>query len=74
MDEVDALNILIQNRNDYENELYDYLLDPGIFNVIDDSFWDPVQIAYLQVHNLKDIIGEDTCSICTDTHLNFKNN
>ena len=61
----------INERTNFENALYDYLVEPLM--LIDDSFWEPVKVYYKDVKELEDIIGEDVCYICTDKHLNFKN-
>ena len=76
------LNLLIYERNQFENNLYDHLLNgEGITFIFtdnednedsDDDFWAPVVIAYNNIERLPDVISEDTCSICTDNHLNFK--
>jgi hypothetical protein len=66
-----SLQELINERSRFENYLYDYLLEPLI--VIDESFWEPVQVGYNKIKELQDIVTEDTCFICTDKHINFKN-
>ena len=61
-----------ESEDDFENRLYDYLsrtIEPIILN---ESFWEPVRVNYKHTKELNDIIGEDTCCICTDKHLNFK--
>jgi hypothetical protein len=67
-------NLMIQLRNDYETELYDFLLSPGILFIPEEpeDFWEPVTIKFEKVHELEDIIGENECSICLENHLNFK--
>ena len=70
------LSLLINERTLFENQLYDYLLQPVFIDesiFIDESFWEPVKIGYNNVKELNDIITEDDCPICTDKHLNFKN-
>jgi hypothetical protein len=69
----ETINRLIRERLDFENEMYDYLLEPiNILIDVDDSFWEPVHVGYNKVKELKDIITEDDCCICTEKHLNFK--
>ena len=63
---IDDLEALLRERENFENYIYDNL-------ILSDSFWEPVKVCFENVKDLKDIIGEDTCCICTDTHLNFKN-
>ena len=58
----------IQDRYSFETQLYDFLISP----IIPESFWEPVKIGYSDISSLEDIIGENECSICLETHLNFK--
>ncbi len=67
----ETINRLIRERLDFENEMYDYLLEP-VSILIDDSFWEPVHVGYKRIKELKDVITEDVCCICTEKHLNFK--
>ena len=62
---------IIEERNQFENELYDFLLTPSIMFVPED-FWEPVTLKFEKVHELEDIIGENECAICLENHLNFK--
>jgi hypothetical protein len=63
----------LQERNQFEIELYDFLLNPSIiFQQIPDDFWEPVTLKFENVHLLEDIIGENECAICLENHLNFK--
>jgi len=62
---------MIQERNQFQNELYDFLVNPLILNVPED-FWEPVTVKFDKVHELEDIIGENECTICLENHLNFK--
>ena len=64
------LEQLLNERDLFEQEMYDLLVSP--FHEIDESFWEPVKISFDGVKNLEDHIGENICSICTDKHLNFK--
>uniref|UniRef100_A0A6C0AYK6 RING-type domain-containing protein n=1 Tax=viral metagenome TaxID=1070528 RepID=A0A6C0AYK6_9ZZZZ len=57
-------------RDAFELEMYDYLVNP--FLGIPDSFWEPINVSFENVNELEDIIKEDTCYICSETHLNFK--
>ncbi len=76
----ESLSVYINERNQFENNLYDYLLTGNQDNIVfifpenepDESFWEPVVVSYKNVNLLPDIIGENTCTICTDLHLNFK--
>ena len=67
----DSLQSLISERNRFESEIYDFLVAPLLL-FQEDSFWEPVKVGYKNVKNLPDHIGQDTCVICTDQHLNFK--
>jgi hypothetical protein len=62
-------HILLLERDAFELEMYDYLVNPFI---IPESFWEPVDVSFEKVSELEDIIKEDTCYICSETHLNFK--
>ncbi len=66
---------LVQERNEFENELYDFLLNPSVLFVpvnLPDDFWDPVTLKFERVHELEDVIGENECAICLENHINFK--
>ena len=63
------LEELIQERNATESYFYDVLVNP-IF--ISENFWEPVKVGFGGVKELKDVIGEETCCICMESHLNFK--
>ena len=60
---------LLNERHDFEINMYDFLVTP----IIPDSFWEPVKVSFDGVRELGDIIGKDICSICTYSRLNFKN-
>jgi hypothetical protein len=66
---MDAFQILIFERNRFEEELYNLLITP----LIDDSFWDPVKVSLTpeQIDSLteKEIIQE--CFICSEEHNLF---
>ena len=80
----ESLEELIAERRRFENELYDYLTEPlisfleninGAVNGVtgaNEAFWEPVKVGYKDVKDLPDDIGEDTCVICMESHLNFK--
>jgi hypothetical protein len=64
----DNLQILINERNRFEDQLYDYLLSESI----PASFWEPITVCYEKTKDLEDVIGEESCIICMETHINFK--
>ena len=70
------LTNLIHSRNQFENQVYDYLLNPNgivfVFTETDDSFWDPVVVPYLGVHLLKWVNVDEICTVCTDNCFHFK--
>jgi hypothetical protein len=66
----EQVRLLINERRNYEQQLYDFLVNP--FTFIPESFWEPVPVSFEHVKNLKDSIGEKDCSICLEKHLNFK--
>jgi hypothetical protein len=65
---MDNLYELIRQRNEFELQIYDFLVNP----IISDDFWEPVKVSFKEINKLKDSIKEDICHICTDKHLNFK--
>ena len=70
---MNALEILILERDEFETFLYDLLVDPVVLDV-PDNFWDPVPISLniSQIHDIPDIIETQECIICYENHLNFK--
>ena len=58
----------------FENLIYRYFENDGMFlqPSVPESFWEPVIVSYNGVNKLEDIIGEDSCCICTENHINFK--
>jgi hypothetical protein len=65
-----SLNFLVRERNAYEILIYDFLVNP--FEGVPESFWEPVKVSFDGVKDLENIIGEDTCFICSESHLSFK--
>ena len=65
-----SLNFLVQERNAYEILIYDFLVNP--FEGVPESFWEPVKVCFDGVKDLENIVGEDTCFICSESHLSFK--
>ena len=65
---------LLNERNTYEQELYDFLINPLILIPQDDPFWDPVVVSLndSQINELKVVEKEAECLICTNVSLNFK--
>jgi hypothetical protein len=59
---------LLEERLEFEIELYDYLVSP----LIPDSFWEPVKVSFKNVKELEDSIHQDECSVCMEKHINFK--
>ena len=75
-DDLTTYNNLLRERRNYENEIYDFLENGNLQVpvIIDESFWEPVKIGYgyTNIQNLEDIIVEEPCIICTESHINFK--
>jgi len=75
MNEVPALNLLlgqlILERVQFEDELYDFLVDDMF---IPDEFWEPVivNLTKQQIDLLKNKLNDDECNICTTTNSSFK--
>jgi hypothetical protein len=64
MDQLNELEILIRMRLRFENEVYDYLVDP--FAGVPEEFWDPVQVS-LPIEKLNELTvlsHNDVCCIC----------
>jgi len=73
--EYEDLRILIIERTNFENEIFDFLINPLVFVPPDDPFWDPVTVNLndSQINQLKTIEKEAECFICTNISLNFSN-
>ena len=71
---MNALEILISSRLDYEIYLYDLLVLPEYLETPLD-FWEPVPVnlSVDEIRNLQNVITECDCIICYETHINFKN-
>ena len=75
MTELPSLNLLLAafiiERSEFEDQLYDFLVDPII---IPEDFWEPViiKLTEQQINLLKNKINEDECSICTSICNSFK--
>jgi len=65
-----SLSFLVQERNEFEIFVYDFLVNP--FQSVPESFWEPVKVSFDGVKDLDDIIGKDNCFICSELHLSFK--
>jgi hypothetical protein len=57
-----SLSFLVQERNEFEIFVYDFLVNP--FQSVPESFWEPVKVSFDGVKDLDDIIGKDNCFIC----------
>ena len=71
---MENLLILIHERDEFENYIYDSLIEPyELF--IDPTFWDPVIICLTteQINNLHTVICDSECIICTNQISVFKN-
>ena len=69
---MDLLEVLIRERNEYENFIYDFLITTF---PIPESFWDPVIVCLTekQINLMEQIECEDIeCFICKDTKNKFK--
>jgi hypothetical protein len=67
-------DILVLEREEFENEIYEYLVLPLL---IDNSFWDPVVVSLSidEINNFQTIRSQINleCFICKDNHNIFKN-
>ena len=77
---MDHYYLLIQQRNEYEDLLYDFLISENNFFVeqfIPESFWEPVNVSLTieQIESLETLVLETTqeCFICKESKHNFKN-
>jgi hypothetical protein len=58
-------NLIIQ-RNAYEVQVYDYLVNP--FLLMPDNFWEPVKVCLKphQITELTEVVIQENCIICAD--------
>ena len=70
----DLFYITLVNRNQFESELYDFLVNPMALIPQDSSFWDPVVVSLneYQIEQIENIEKEADCFICTNNFSNFK--
>jgi len=69
------LQDLIRNRNNFENQLYDFLIS-SIYPDNNDSFWEPVKVILNvdQLDSLKEVYIENhNCPICMENLFYFNN-
>ena len=66
MNLITSLENLLLERNQFEDEIYDLLVNP--LNFIPESFWEPVRISFDTKH-LTDNYIYNECCICI-THKN----
>ena len=85
---MDNYFLLIQQRNEYEDLLYDLLIGQNNFEnnfennfvieqFIPESFWEPVNVSLTieQIESLKSVVLEtkQECFICNESKHDFKN-
>ena len=60
------LNDLVASRTEFENYLYDFLIDRF------ESFWEPVIVPFTETHKIKSIYSKEECTICGQHCTFFK--
>ena len=66
------IEILLRERQTFEDEIYDLLVSPLLF--ISEDFWEPVKVSLSeqQINKMKHINNCVDCFICKIEQTNFK--
>ena len=69
---MDRIQNLILERNLFEIQVYDYLVDPFLF--ISEDFWEPVKVGLSveQISKCEELVEQDECIICTNICNTFR--
>ena len=68
------LETVMRERDEFEQQLYDFLVEPINLPEIPDDFWEPVivNLSKQQINLLKNKLNEDECNICASICNSFK--